>query len=103
MENVWSATFTSLFCLFIFIVLMGFILLASSFRKVPDNEQWVVTRLGDTFVKGPGWTMQLPLFDHVVKVDMGETPTNIQDQSASPATMPLPLSTCWSIAVCVTR
>ena len=75
-----TATLSTLFCLFIFIVLIGFILLASSFRKVPDNEQWVVTRLGDTFVKGPGWMMQVPLVDHLVKVDMSETPTNIQDQ-----------------------
>ena len=75
-----SATLSTLFCLFIFIVLIGFILLASSFRKVPENEQWVVTRLGDTFVKSPGWMMQVPLVDHVIRVDMGETPTNIQDQ-----------------------
>jgi regulator of protease activity HflC (stomatin/prohibitin superfamily) len=75
------ATFlTSLFCILFVAILLGFILLASAFRKVPDNEQWVVTRLGDTFVKRPGWTMQLPLIDHVVKVDMGESPTNIQDQ-----------------------
>ena len=75
-----SATLSTLFCLLIFIVLIGFILLASSFRKVPENEQWVVTRLGDTFVKSPGWMMQVPLVDHVIRVDMGETPTNIQDQ-----------------------
>jgi regulator of protease activity HflC (stomatin/prohibitin superfamily) len=48
---------------------------------VPDNEKWVVTRLGEPFVKSPGWTMEMPLIDKVVKVDMSERPTNIQDQT----------------------
>jgi regulator of protease activity HflC (stomatin/prohibitin superfamily) len=76
------ATFiTSLFCLLFFIGLALVILLASSIRKVPENEKWVVTRLGDTFVKNPGWTMQMPMIDKVIKVDMAEQPTNIQDQT----------------------
>jgi regulator of protease activity HflC (stomatin/prohibitin superfamily) len=76
-----AATITALFCLLFFVFLIGVILLAASIRKVPENEKWVVTRLGDTFVKGPGWTMEMPLIDKVVKVDMSERPTNIQDQT----------------------
>jgi len=76
-----AATLTTLFCLLFFIFLMAVILLASAIRKVPQNEKWVVTRLGDSSVKGPGWTMLIPLVDQVVKVDMGESPTNIQDQT----------------------
>jgi regulator of protease activity HflC (stomatin/prohibitin superfamily) len=76
-----AATLTTLFCLLFFIFLMVVILLGSTIKKVPENEKWVVTRLGDTFIKGPGWTMQIPLIDQVVKVDMTERPTNIQDQT----------------------
>jgi regulator of protease activity HflC (stomatin/prohibitin superfamily) len=64
-----------------FIILAIAIMLAASIRKVPENEQWVVTRLGDTFVKRPGWTLQIPLIDQVVKVDMAEKTTNVQDQT----------------------
>ena len=71
---------TSLLCLFFIVILVVVILLASAFRKIPDNEKWVVTRLGDTSLKGPGWTMQIPLVDQVVKIDMSERPTNVQDQ-----------------------
>jgi regulator of protease activity HflC (stomatin/prohibitin superfamily) len=76
-----AASLTTLFCLLIFIFLMVVILLGSAIKKVPENEKWVVSRLGDTFVKGPGWTMQIPMVDQVVKVDMAEQPTNIQDQT----------------------
>ena len=76
------ATFiTSFLCLFFIIIVMGSILLASGIKKIPENEQWVVSRLGGPSVKGPGWTMLIPLVDQVVKVDMGETSTNIQDQT----------------------
>ena len=75
------ASLTILFCLLFFIFLMVVILLGSAIKKVPENEKWVVSRLGDTFVQGPGWTMQIPMVDQVVKVDMAEQPTNIQDQT----------------------
>ncbi len=76
-----AVTLTTLFCLFFIIFLGGTIILVSSIKKVPDNEKWVVTRLGEPFVKGPGWTMQMPLIDQVVKLDMAEQATNIQDQT----------------------
>ena len=76
-----AATLTSLLCMFFFLFLAVIVLLASSVRKVPVNEQWVVTRLGSTFVKRAGWMMQIPFFDHVVKVDLGEKPINVQDQT----------------------
>jgi regulator of protease activity HflC (stomatin/prohibitin superfamily) len=76
-----AATLTTLLCMFFFLLLVVVILLASSVRKVPTNEQWVVTRLGSTFVKRPGWMMQIPFIDHVVRVDLGEKPTNVQDQT----------------------
>jgi regulator of protease activity HflC (stomatin/prohibitin superfamily) len=75
------ATLTTLLCTSLFIILVVFIMLVSSIRKIPENEQWVVTRLGNTFVKRPGWMMQIPLIDQVVKVDMSEKPTNVQDQT----------------------
>ena len=70
----------TLFCMFFIVFLMGSIVLASIIKKIPDNERWVVTRLGVTSVKGPGWTNQMPWIDQVVKVDIGERTTNIQDQ-----------------------
>ena len=71
----------TLLCVLIVVIFVIVILLISSIKKVPDNEKWVVTRLGDTFVKGPGWMMQIPIIDKVVKVDMAERPTNVQDQT----------------------
>ncbi len=76
-----AAFFSTLLCLFLIAILAGTIVLIGSIRKIPDNEKWVVTRLGDTSVKGPGWTWQMPLLDKVIKVDMAERPTNIQDQT----------------------
>jgi regulator of protease activity HflC (stomatin/prohibitin superfamily) len=76
------ATFlTSLLCMLFFIILALAIILAASIKNVPEKERWVVTRLGDTFVKGPGWMMHIPLLDQVVKVDMTEKATNVQDQT----------------------
>jgi regulator of protease activity HflC (stomatin/prohibitin superfamily) len=76
------ATFlSSLLCMLFFIILVVVIIVASSIRKVPENEQWVVTRLGDTCVKRPGWMLQIPLIDQVVKVDLTERITNVQDQT----------------------
>jgi regulator of protease activity HflC (stomatin/prohibitin superfamily) len=49
-------------------------------KKVPENEKWVVTRLGQITVKGPGKFIQIPLIDRVIKVDISEIPTKIQDQ-----------------------
>jgi regulator of protease activity HflC (stomatin/prohibitin superfamily) len=71
----------TLLCLLVFVILVVAILLGSSVKNIPENEKWVVTRLGDTTVKNPGRVIQIPLIDQVVKVDMGEKPTNIQDQT----------------------
>jgi regulator of protease activity HflC (stomatin/prohibitin superfamily) len=76
-----ATVFTALLCPFIFVVLLVVILLAATFKKVPENENWVVTRLGETTVKVPGTIAQIPLIDQVVRVDMGEKATNIQDQT----------------------
>ena len=70
-----------LLCLVVFIILSVVIFLGSAFKKVPENEKWVVTRLGRTIVKGTGRFFQIPLVDQVKKVDTGEEPTKIQDQS----------------------
>jgi len=67
-------------CMLFIIFVMGSIVLGSIIKKIPDNERWVVTRLGSTTVKGPGWTNQMPWIDQVVKVDMTGRPTNVQDQ-----------------------
>ena len=76
-----TAFLSTFLCLLFFIILLVVIMLGSSIRKIPANEKWVVSRMGDTFVKGPGWLMQIPLVDRVVKVDMGEKSTNVQDQT----------------------
>ena len=76
-----AAFLSTLLCVLFIIFLVVVILLASGVRKVPENEQWVVARLGSTFIERPGWMMQIPFIDHVVKVDMSEKPTNVQDQT----------------------
>ncbi|MGD0751616.1 MAG: SPFH domain-containing protein [Anaerolineales bacterium] len=76
-----AAFLSTLLCVLLIIFLIIVMALTSGVRKIPENEQWVVTRLGNTFVKRAGWLMQIPLIDRVVKVDMGEKPTNVQDQT----------------------
>ena len=70
-----------LLCLFVLIIMTVVIFFGSALNKVPENEKWVVTRLGKTTVKGPGRIMQFPIIDQVTKVDIRENPTNIQDQA----------------------
>ena len=70
-----------LLCLFILIIVIGILFFGSVFNKVPENEKWVVTRLGTTTVRGPGRFIQIPLIDQVIKVDISEEPTKIQDQA----------------------
>jgi regulator of protease activity HflC (stomatin/prohibitin superfamily) len=70
-----------LLCPFIFVVVVVVILLIAAIKTVPENENWVVTRLGETTVKGPGRIIQIPMLDQVVRVDMGEKVTNVQDQT----------------------
>jgi regulator of protease activity HflC (stomatin/prohibitin superfamily) len=68
--------------LFFFIFLAAVILLAYAIKKVPENEKWVIFRMGEpASVKDPGWMLRIPIIDRVVKVDMGEKSTNIQDQT----------------------
>jgi regulator of protease activity HflC (stomatin/prohibitin superfamily) len=76
-----STILLPLLCLFIFFILIVGLILGAMFKKVPENENWVVTRLGETTVQGPGRIIQIPLIDQVIRVDMGEKPTNIQDQT----------------------
>jgi len=63
------------------LIIMVVVLFFGSVHNVPENQQWVVTRLGSTTVKGPGRFIQIPLIDQVIKVDMSEVPTKIQDQT----------------------
>ena len=76
-----AATLTTLLCTPLFIILVVVIMLVSGIRKIPENEQWVVTRLGNPSVKRPGWMLQIPFIDQVVKVDLAEKPNNVQDQT----------------------
>lgn len=76
-----SALFSTLFCLLVLFILIVVIALGAGIRTIPQNEKWVVTRLGETTVKGPGRIFQVPLVDQVVRVDMGEKPLNVQDQT----------------------
>ena len=76
-----STILSALFCLFVVAVLALGLFLAAIFKKVPENENWVVTRFGETTVQGPGRVIQIPLIDQVVRVELGEKPTNIQDQT----------------------
>ncbi len=76
-----STLIFGLLCLLVLGIITLAIIVAVIFKKVPENEKWVVTRLGETTVMGPGRILQIPLIDQVVRVDMGEKPTNIQDQT----------------------
>jgi len=70
-----------LLCLLVLIMITVFMFFGSVLKKVPENEKWVVTRLRKTTVKGPGRFIQIPFIDQVIKVDMREESTNIQDQT----------------------
>ncbi|MGB8213731.1 MAG: SPFH domain-containing protein [Anaerolineales bacterium] len=73
---------SGLLCVFVFAILVaGLVIVLFVNRKVPENENWVVTRSGQTTVKGPGRVRQIPLVDQVTKVDMREISIKIQDQS----------------------
>ncbi len=67
--------------LFLFILTIVIVTLASAFNRIPENENWVVTRMGKTEVKGPGSFVQIPILDEVKKVDMREIPTKVQDRA----------------------
>ena len=76
-----SSVIFALLCPFVLVVVLVAILLISAIKTVPYNENWVVTRLGETSVRGPGRTFQIPIVDQVVRVDLSEKTTNIQDQT----------------------
>jgi regulator of protease activity HflC (stomatin/prohibitin superfamily) len=76
-----SAIVSFLLCLFGVILLVVILFFAAAIKNIPENEQWVVSRLGDTFVKGPGRFIQIPMLDRVTRVNLGQLPTNIQDQT----------------------
>ncbi len=75
-----TTVLSTLGCLLFFTFVILVIFLVSAIRKVPENEKWIVSRLGQTSLKGPGTFFQIPLIDQVKKVPVGEQPTNIQDQ-----------------------
>jgi regulator of protease activity HflC (stomatin/prohibitin superfamily) len=70
-----------LLCLLVVMIVAVVIFFGSVLNRIPENERWVVTRLGKTTVKGPGRFMKTPFIDRVIKVDIREEPTKIQDQS----------------------
>lgn len=76
-----ATLFFALLCLLVLGIVTLAIIAAAIFKKVPENEKWVVTRLGETTVMGPGRVIQIPLIDQVVRVDLGEKATNVQDQT----------------------
>ncbi len=80
-KRMATTLFFTLFCLLALFILTVVIILGTGIKNIPENEKWVVTRLGEPTVKGPGRIFQVPLIDRVVKVDMGEKPVNIQDQT----------------------
>ncbi len=56
--------------LFVFAILglLGSAVLVGLFiEKVPDGEQWVVTRFDQASLVGPGWRLRLPLVDQVMR------------------------------------
>jgi len=77
---MYTALSSILLCLLVLVILIVVIFVAVVLTKVPENENWVVNRLGMITVKGPGRFIQIPLLDQVKKVTMSEVPTNIQDQ-----------------------
>jgi regulator of protease activity HflC (stomatin/prohibitin superfamily) len=76
-----STLIFALLCLLILGIVTLAIIVVAVFKRVPENEKWVVTRLGETTVMGPGRIIQIPFIDQVVRVDMGEKTTNVQDQT----------------------
>lgn len=70
-----------LLCLLVLIVITVVIFFSSVLITVPENEKWVVTRLGKISVKGPGRFVHIPFIDQVIKVDIRENPTKFQDQA----------------------
>jgi len=76
-----STLIFALLCLLVLGIVTLAIIVAAFFKNVPENEKWVVARLGETTVMGPGRIIQIPLIDQVVRVDMGEKTINVQDQT----------------------
>ncbi len=69
--------------LFVFAILglLGAAVLVGLFlEKVPDGEQWVVTRFDQASLVGPGWRLRLPLVDQVMRLSSQPVATRVQDQ-----------------------
>lgn len=61
--------------LFIIATLIVCILVYLSFKRVPDYERLVITRMGRQLgVKGPGWVFVFPSLDKVLKVEIFPPP-----------------------------
>jgi len=79
-------------------IVIGFIVLASAIRVVPDYLCLVVLRLGRPLdkPKGPGIVFLIPMIDRAVKVDLREQKREVSDQTArTQDSVPVLFSFCW--------
>jgi regulator of protease activity HflC (stomatin/prohibitin superfamily) len=74
---------TIVLCLIGFVVVVGFALLASAIRVVPEYQRLVVFRLGRCVgAKGPGIVFLIPIVDRSVRVDLREQVREIPHQTS---------------------
>ncbi|MEJ2709832.1 MAG: SPFH/Band 7/PHB domain protein [Anaerolineales bacterium] len=74
---------TIILCLIGFVVVVGFALLASAIRVVPEYQRLVVFRLGRCVgAKGPGIVFLIPIVDRAVRVDLREQVREIPHQTS---------------------
>jgi len=74
---------TIILCLVGFVVVVGFALLASAIRVVPEYQRLVVFRLGRCVgAKGPGIVFLIPVVDRSVRVDLREQVREIPHQTS---------------------
>jgi regulator of protease activity HflC (stomatin/prohibitin superfamily) len=74
---------TIILCLIGFVVVVGFALLASAIRVVPEYQRLVVFRLGRCVgAKGPGIVFLIPIVDRSVRVDLREQVREIPHQTS---------------------
>jgi len=69
----------------IFILVLGFVAIASGMRVVPEYQRFVVFRLGRPLnrARGPGIIFLVPILDRAVKVDLREQMREIPPETAT--------------------
>jgi regulator of protease activity HflC (stomatin/prohibitin superfamily) len=75
--------FSTVFCVFGFLVLVGLVVLISAVRVVQEYERGVIFRLGRLVgPKGPGLFFIIPFVDRMMKVDLRVVTLDVPSQEA---------------------